>query len=64
MSNKVKTDGYYLVRHFKDGGLSVEQVHCGKLYCNGEYYSFEGISLDWISDTPLDLEELFSMQLG
>lgn len=55
---KMKEDGYYLVRHFEDSGLAIEEVSCGQLYCNGEYYSFDNIHIHWIADEPLDLEQI------
>lgn len=55
---KMKEDGYYLVRHFEDSGLAIEEVSCGQLYCNGDYYSFDSIHIHWIADEPLDLEQL------
>lgn len=66
MSNvKVRKDGWYLVRHFNGMGLSVEKVHNGELYFNGEYYPFNGIHLHWISDEPLNLEDLYdNSQVG
>lgn len=57
---KMKEDGYYLVRHFEDSGLAVEEVSCGQLYCNGDYYSFDSIHIYWIADEPLDLEQLLA----
>lgn len=59
MSNvKVRKGGYYLCRHFEDGGLSIETVTNNELYIGGEYYSFEDIHIHWIADEPLDLESI------
>ena len=58
--DKMKEDGYYLVRHFEDSGLAIEEVSCGQLYNNGEYYSFDNIHIHWIADEPLDLEQLLT----
>ena len=57
---KMKDDGYYLVRHFEDSGLAIEEVSCGQLYNNGEYYSFDSIHIHWIADEPLDLEQILT----
>lgn len=66
MSNDkvVRPDGYYLVRHYSGSSLQVEIIHRGDLYCNGEYYSLDAISIHWIADEPLDLECIKLLQMN
>ncbi len=61
---KMKEDGYYLVRYFEDSGLAIEEVSCGQLYCNGDYYSFDSIHVHWIADKPLDLDDVMRVHLS
>lgn len=62
MSNdKVRSDGYYLVRWVEDDELSIEYICDGQWWDEGreEGTTVEEMDFYWIADEPLDLYALY-----
>lgn len=59
MSNvKVRRDGYYLARYWKEESLCIIEIKGGDIIYGADDWSLTVENFHWIADEPLDLESI------